>query len=218
MERRLKIIAPILVILTMLWVVLTTVSLSGIDRTWSNSEYVIWVAYPDIFYTANYVNVTILTILVVAFFSFMYHYLKEEYRRRAVAGLIFVFIYGIINVICYSIQISLVPSIARTALENPDSMLLASELIQANSHSLIGFLNGLAYAILGIPSIIFGVLLIRKTKKYSGLFLLLSGISSIVGLAGYILNNTVIALGIMVGGILFLLSLIFISIEFKSQS
>lgn len=218
MERRLKITAIILVILTILWVVLTAISLSGIDRTWSNSEYVIWVAYPDIWFTANYVNVTILTILVVAFFAFMYHYLKKDHKCRALAGLIFVAIYGIINVICYSIQISVVPTIARSAIENPDDMLLASELIQANSHSLIGFLNGVAYAILGIPSIIYGLMLLRKSKKLSGFFLLLNGISCIIGLAGYILNNAVIALGIMIGGILFLLSLIFMSIEFKSRS
>ena len=95
---------------------------------------------------------------------------------------------------------------------------MASELIQANSHSLVGFLNGLAYAILGIPSIIYGVLLYRKAKRLSGVFLLINGIMCITGVIGYIMNSAVFALGVMIGGIVFLLSLIFMSIEFKNES
>lgn len=218
MERKLKITALILLILTIIWVILTAVSMSGIDPAWSNLEYVKWVADPDPFFTMNYVNVTLLTIVLIFLFSYLFNYLKDQHRKGAIVGLIFIPIYGIINLICYSIQISIVPSIARTALENQDNVLIASELIQANPSSLIGFLNGLAYAILGIPSIIYGILLFRKSKKFSGIFLLLNGILCIIGIVGYALDHAVISLGVMIGGIFFLISLLFMVIEFKSES
>ena len=171
MERKLRITALILFILTVIWVILTAISMSGIDPVWSNFDFVRWVADPDVFFTMNYVNVTFLTIVVIILFSYLFNYYKDQWRVATVAGLIFIPVYGIINLFCYSIQISIVPAMARTALENQEDVIRVSQFIQANSNSSVGLLNGLAYAILGIPSIIYGILLFRSSKKFSGVLL-----------------------------------------------
>jgi len=57
--------------------------------------------------------------------------------------------------------------------------------------------------------------LIKELKKYSGIFLLLNGILCIIGIIGYLTGNSIVAMGIMMGGIVFLISLIFMIIEFK---
>jgi len=217
MEKKLRVTALILLVMTLFWVILTVISMSGIDPLWKDADFVKWVSDPDIFRTMNYVNVTLLTIGIVVFFSFLYNYFAE-YKDHAIVGFVFIPIYGMINLFCYSSQISLVPEIARSAITSQDDMLFAAAIVHANSHSMVGFLNGLAYALLGIPSIVFGVLLYRRMKKISGIILLLSGIMCIVGFTGYLTDSKMLSLGIMIGGILFLLSLISMVFEFKKKA
>jgi len=189
--------------------------MSQVKSSWNNSDLIKWVASPDIFFIGNYINATLLTIVAILLFSFLFTFLKPKYENMAIIGFVFIPIYGVINLICYSIQIAIVPAVAYNTLNNPDTINLASQLIQANSKSLIGFINGMAYAILGIPSIIYGLLLIKELIKYSGFFLLLNGILCIIGIIGYVIGNSIVAMGIMVGGIIFLISLIFMVFEFK---
>ena len=89
--------------------------------------------------------------------------------------------------------------------------------IQANGNSIVGFLNGMAYAILGIPSVIYGYLLMKEAKKFSGLFLISNGIACFIGIIGYMTDCPVLSFGTMLGGVLFVVSLIFMFIEFKSR-
>ncbi|MFZ5946073.1 MAG: TetR/AcrR family transcriptional regulator [Bacillota bacterium] len=87
---------------------------------------------------------------------------------------------------------------------------ILGQFIQGWSGSAVSVFNQLAYAILGIPSIIFGVLLI-KNKKLStlgGWLLTLNGISCIIGLIGTAANNRVLVIGSVAGGALFLFALI----------
>ncbi len=78
---------------------------------------------------------------------------------------------------------------------------------------LCGNQGYLAYTILGIPSIIFGLLLIKE-KKYSGFFLFLNGVLCILGIVGHMINNRLLELGIVAGGIIYF-SVVFMAIEFK---
>lgn len=190
--------------------------MSGFDPTWDNPEIVKWASDPDFFRTMNYVNVTLLTIGVIVFFSFLHIYFTG-YHSYSIVGFVFIPIYGVINLVCYSSQISIVPDIARSAIAAEDNLLFAAALVQASSTSMIGFLNGLAYAILGIPSILFGILLYRRSKRVSGAFLQLNGMMCMIGFIGYITGSRAVSLGIMIGGILFLLSLISMVFEFRKE-
>jgi hypothetical protein len=99
-----------------------------------------------------------------------------------------------------------------------ESRLFAAQLIQANPASLSGYINGLAYAILGIPSVLYGILMIRRNQKLSGIFLSLNGVFCITGIIGYLADSRIISAGVVLGGILFLLALLMMTIEFRPDA
>lgn len=214
MQRRIRIIASVLLLMTILWIVFMILSTAPIDPDWRDQDFVRWAAEKGFAYLVNYINVSLLTLVVVLLFSYFYVLLKEVNEPAAIAGLLFIPIYGIMNLSCYSMQITLVPNLAAEALANQESLQQVVQLIQAKPGSIMGYINGLAYAILGIPSIIYGLLLIRSSYRLSGLFLGLNGIFCLLGIVGYLLSSDVLSLGIMAGGILFLISLICMIFEF----
>ena len=216
-QNRIRVTSIILLIQTVIWLVFTGFSMSEVESTWTYTDYVNWASKPDFFFTGNYINATLLTITAVVLFTFLYGFLKKKYESYAVLGLVFIPIYGIINIICYSIQISVVPLIAINSLDSPDKIFFASQFIQANSKSIIGFMNGLAYAILGIPSMIYGFLMLKESKKISGVLITLNGVFCIIGIIGYIIKNNVLATGIMIGGIVFMAGLAAMAFEFRNK-
>lgn len=213
-----KITALIELCLTAAWVLLTAFSTTGVSPEWSTSAYIQWAADSTFLLKLNYINATILTLVAMVLFMFLFLYLKDDHRPAAWGGILFIPLYGCINIICYSLQISFVPALSRQALTNSETSVFAAQLIQVNSGSLIGYLNGLAYAILGIPSVLYGFKLIKEKKRGSGGILAASGTASIIGLVGYSLGNPFISQGVMVGGGLFLVSLLFMIIEFKTPA
>lgn len=192
------------------------ISTAPVKPGWSAENFIEWVSSPTKAYVINYLNVTVLTVGVVFLFAQFYMHLKDKLHRLSIGGLLFVPIYGVINLISYSIQISLVPALAGNALDNVENIELVAQLIQANPNSAIGFLNGLAYAILGIPSLIYGRLLIRESKKVTGYALVLNGIFCMLGVIGMVLESRILSLGVLVGGFLFLVSLGGILFEFRN--
>jgi len=214
-QNKIKITSLILLILTIIWIVVSTISMLQVKPAWKDSDFIRWVSHPDIFFILNYINATLLTVVIIFLFSFIFTFLKPKYESIVIVGLVFIPIYGVINLLCYSIQISIVPSIAYNSLNNQYTVNIVSQLIQANSKSLIGFMNGMAYAIFGIPSIIYGILLIKELKKYSGIFLFINGIFCFVGIIGCLIGNSILEMGTMIGGVIFLISLIFMQFEFK---
>ena len=214
-QKYVKITAIILLVLTIIWLIFTIISLSAVKSSWNDSDYLGWVSNPDFFFTGGYVNATLLTIVATILFALVFGFLKSKYSTAALVGWVFVPVYSVLNLFCYSIQISIVPSISQNASGNPETVFLAAQLIQANSHSLIGFTNGMAYAILGIPSIIYGYLLYKESKKYTGIFLALNGLFCIVGIIGYVIRNAAMSMGVLIGGVVFLISLIAMTVEFQ---
>jgi hypothetical protein len=215
-ESKVRLTGIILLIQTIAWLICTIISMSQVQASWSNIDYIKWVSKPDIYFMANYVNATLLTFVDVILFSYLFSYLKSKEDGKWLVGMVFIPIYGALNVICYSIQISIVPAMAQASLADNSMLNITQLLIQANPQSLVGYINGMAYAVLGIPSIIFGLGLYKNGKKLSAAMLIVSGLSSIVGIIGYSLNSDLLTKGTMVGGVFFLFSLIFITVEFGS--
>jgi len=216
-EKHIRVIAFTALLLTVTWLVFMGISMSQIQSAWTDIDYLEWVSQPDIFYLINYINVTVLTVVVIVLFTVLFNYLSERNKTLAILGIVFIPIYGVLNLTCYSIQISVVPLMAAKSLNTSNDALFVVELIQAINHSSIGFINGLAYAVLGITSIIYGYMLMKRAKKVSGSLLLLNGVLCIIGFVGYILQNKVLSTGVLLGGIVFLLSLIFIVIDFNKS-
>ena len=70
-------------------------------------------------FTGNYINATLLTTVAIIFFVLIYDFLKFKYETLAMIGLFFIPLYGVLNIVFYSIQISIVPALAGSALGNP---------------------------------------------------------------------------------------------------
>jgi hypothetical protein len=210
-----RITAFILLVQTIAWVILMALSTAQIERDWEPADYIQWASSGGVTYVLNYINVTLLTVLAVLFFSFFYSFLKEDSRSWALAGLVLVPVYGTLNIVVYSMQITLVPHLAATADADPGRIAWISQLIQANPSSLAAQINGMAYAILGIPSAIYGLLLARKSYRISGWLLLSSGILSMVGMIGTISGSSILSAGLVAGGIAFLLFLAAAVVQFR---
>lgn len=193
------------------------ITMSQIRSSWTDSDYAEWASEPDIIYILNYINVTLLTVFVIVLFALLCGYLSQKNKAAALTGIAFIPVYGTLNIVCYSIQISVVPMIARDVLSTSGDVMLAARLIQAKSDSIVGFINGLAYAVLGIPSVIYGYMLIKSSKKVSGVLLLINGVLCIIGIIGYMTDNAVLSLGVMAGGAVFLISLIFMILDFGNK-
>ncbi len=184
-----RITAIFLLIQTITWVILMGMTTAPIESGWESQDYVCWAAEKGAAYVINYVNVSLLTVVAVVLFALLYRYLKDLASGLALAGLILVPVYGVMNLVCYTMQIS-----------------------------LVGYLNGLAYAILGVPSILYGVLLYRKLKKWSGALLTVNGVLCIFGIIGYSAGSDLLSAGTILGGIAFLIALAALVIEFRPGS
>lgn len=164
-----------------------------------------------LFYAA-YFNAALVTLSAVALMSALYAWLKSQAPDWAVIGLVFVPIYGALNLIAYLSQVTLIPALfglqADPRYADTADLLLRLTL-QAWPASTAAFFNGLAYAILGIPSILFGLLLWKYSGalRWGGLLLALNGAACILGVIGFLTENALLSQGVMIGGVLFLLAL-----------
>ena len=164
-------------------------------------------------FTFTYLNAGIFTVAATALMGGVYTIVKPILPEWSMVGLVFVPIYGTLNLIAYLSQITLVPALLDAASDPvmaDTALLLLQQSLQLLPGSIIGFFNGLAYAILGIPSIIFGVALTKgedRPLRISGWLLLLNGIASILGIVGYFTGSNILTQGTLLGGVIFWLAL-----------
>jgi len=213
--RTLRFLLIFLFFQTVAWVILMAISTAPINGDWNEADFVRWASENGPAYKLNYINVSLLTVLVTVLFTFMYLYVKGLAPGPALAGLVLVPLYGLLNLVIYSIQISVVPAMASHAIQYGADASLVAVWIQADPDSLAGYLNGLAYGILGIPSVIFGVLLLKKMHRYSGVLLSINGVFCFLGLVGYHTGSEMLEFGTVLGGIFFLLFLAAGSLEIR---
>jgi hypothetical protein len=164
-------------------------------------------------FTLTYLNAGMVTLCATALMAGLYDYCRTRFPLWAVVSLVFVPIYGMLNLFAYLSQITLVPALLEATADprtSATAMLLLQQSLQLLPQSLVGFLNGLAYAILGIPSLIFGIALTQErghTFQISGWLLALNGIACILGIVGYLLQNELLSAGTLLGGAIFWLAL-----------
>ena len=180
----------------------------------------------DALFYLTYLNAAFLvtipaTLLMAALYPMCRPYLPEW---AALDGLVFVPVYSVLNLFAYLSQVTLVPLLVelhQQAVYQAAAEMLLRLAIQELPGSMVAFFNGLAYGILGIPSIIFGLGLYRKggrAFRSGGILLALNGAACILGVAGALLQNALLGLGTMAGGALFLLALIPLAWGFFSES
>jgi hypothetical protein len=218
-NKSIGVLALVLFVLTLLWLVfmLTGVANYGIHENFD--ELLSLLSKGDALFYVAYVNAALITAIVTLLFASLFVYCKAKSPVWAVIALIFVPVYSFLNLISYLSQVTLVPYLMN--LSNNQNFTNASEVllrltVQQWPQSFIWFMNNLAYAVLGIPSVVFGIILIhdKTLLKIAGVLLSLNGIACIIGVAGVLMHNDVLSVGSALGGAIYLVALIPLSIGF----
>ena len=125
-----------------------------------------FVAGQDWLYTLNYASAALIMVLAALLFAALYSMFKDAAPAAMLAGLVFVPVYTAMNLFVYLSQITVVPGMVmlRSALStNPNQLdMLIALLVQLWPGSITAMLNVLAYAVLGIPSLLFGLEMLRR--------------------------------------------------------
>jgi hypothetical protein len=200
-------VALVCLIVTIIWLVLLIYGMAVQGPVESFDEALASVVDLDLLHYLTYANATLITLTATMLFAGLYRYCKPQDATWSAMGFVFVPVYTLLNLFAYLSQITIVP---RLVALQPGSDLLLAELVQSWPGSLVNVLNNLGYAVLGIPSIVFGLLLFRRGQGMwlSGGLLALSGVASILAMAGIIVQSEPLSLGSIVSGLLFLLALI----------
>ncbi|MFC1997441.1 hypothetical protein ACFLXI_07530 [Chloroflexota bacterium] len=196
-----------------LWLVLLIWDMATAGPLVSFEQVLVHIGKSNWKYYFTYLNAGVFTLCVIALMAGLYGYCRTSSPEWSIVGLVFVPVFGTINLIAYLSQITLVPSLLKAA-SDPVMANAAFLLLQQSIHilpgSTVGFFNGLAYAILGIPSIIFGWALTLsniRPLRISGWLLLINGVTCILGLFGILIGSEFLSLGTVIGGAIFWLSL-----------
>jgi hypothetical protein len=153
--KKLRAAAAVCLIFTSLWLVfmiLYTVNTGVIDTF---EEAIASVIEPEILFYLSYTNAVFVTVTASIFFVYLYHYCKPFNAEWSLVGLIFVPVYGLLNLVVYVSQITVIPRLTALMSDTQYSQaytVIAGQFVQGWSGSVLSVLNQLAYAVLGIPS------------------------------------------------------------------
>jgi hypothetical protein len=201
---------------TVIWLILLIMSLASAGPLQTFEQVLAVTSRLTPLYYLSYTNAALTVITAAALFAGLYRYLQPAAPEWSAIGLVFVPVYAVVNLIVYLSQISLVPNLiamAHSADTQSMATFLLRQWLQQSPGSMISFLNNLAYAILGIPSIIFGLLLgaVNPRLRLAGLLLAANGVACILGVIGILLNINALSSGSLIGGVLYLAALILLS-------
>ncbi len=208
----LGIVSLVLLSLTALWLVFLITDMASAGPFNTFEQILAHVEKLSVLFYATYVNATLLTLCAIAWMALLYVECKPVAPAWCTLGVAFVPIYGVLNLFTYFSQITVVPYLL--ALRQwPDYQRTATLLLRMSLQmwpdSAVAIFNGTAYAILGIPSMIFGLLLMQRSAllRVGGLLLALNGIACILGVIGDVADIAWFPPGVMLGGVLFFVAL-----------
>jgi hypothetical protein len=209
-------------VLTVVWLVLLIADKAASGPLDTYKQVLTHVSQLNALFYITYLNGALITLAASLLFAVLYVYLKPYSAVLAMMGLVFVPVYAVINLAVYLSQISIVPALI-ILQKQPEltagAAVFLHEMIQQWPASGAAFFNNLAFAVLGIPSILYGYLLTVRggELKWGGLLLALNGAACILGAAGSLLGSRLLASGSLVGGVLFLAALIPMSAAFLGK-
>ena len=216
--KRSLVITFILLVLLILWGIIAPISIAEIEQYQSRIEFVQFLTSASLIYHLNYLIATLLTFFIVAFFTILFLESKADFPLLSHIGFIFVPVYAVINIIIYSSQISIVPDIARYINLQGNALLdhWVFQMIQSTYGTIFSKINAFAYAILGIPSICFGLTLCKKSRmgKIASFFLIINAVLCILGFVGLGIGNKLLSSGVMIGGFIFIVATLFVFLHY----
>lgn len=201
--------------LTTLWVVLVIILQASAGPVETLADRIAVIERQGALYTLNYLNAGLLTLATVAMLAGFAFYTWEEDRLWTLVALVFIPIYGALNAVVYFSQVFMVPGLIEL-YSNPETAALAETLLGLTVHewpgSAVAFVNALAYAVLGVPSILLGWLMLRKQAQLrtGAVLLVASVVLSIAALVGVGVQNALLASMTLLSGFLYLVGLVLI--------
>jgi len=213
------IVSLVALIVTVLWLALLIADTAGAGPLDTFEQVLAHVSDLDALYYLTYANAALTVLATTLLFAVLYLHCKTTAPELALLGLVFVPAYAALNLVVYLSQLTVVPALItahQQVQHQAAAELLLQQTIQMWPGSAISFLNGLGYAILGIPSIILGAILLsqRGLLRPAGALLALNGTACLVGLIGMVTGSDLLGNGLVVGGVLYLLALIPLNIAF----
>lgn len=213
----------VLCVVTIGWIILMGMSLGDKGPLLNSySEALDYIKNQGVLFKLNYINATVITIVNTMFFTLLYMYLKSGSPILSRLGIVFIPVYTAYALFAYTSQVSIaaqLQSVVEYGKENELIDVLLSQLTQAWNKSAVAFINNYAYAILGIPSVLFGLALLgeNKTGKIAGYFSIINGVFCMLGIVGIIMNNKLLSFGSTIGGVAFIFFLLFSIVHFKQK-
>ena len=206
LERRVSSLITLLIVSLLVWV--TFMVLVEVSPEYPEIEDLIRSGSP--FPWQHYVvygNAGLLTLLTAAVFAGMCAIYAEDFPLTCTVASVFIPVYAFGNLLVYLSQVLFLPAFSSSA---PDPWIY--QFVQTSNGSLIQFVNSLSYAVLGIPSVLIGRVLVRDPvgSSVGGTLLIISGILSWIALSGMASGNVILTLMSVVSGGVFLISLIVI--------
>ena len=202
-----------LAILTALWVVILIPQLNSYGGAIDSYDKAIsYISKGGALFYITYLNAVLLTIINIVLFGLLYLFFRESRPVGSLIGILFIPVYASYNLFVYISQVSILLKMLDIydGTVNPEILeVVLGLMVQMYENSAVSFLNNYAYAVLGIPSILFGCMMYRLniTGKITGVLLILNGIACLLGITGVILGNGLLSNGSVIGGVIFLLSL-----------
>lgn len=167
-----------------------------------------------LFYTLNYTNAIIFTLLNVAVYAGLYALLRRDYPEWSSIGFAFVPMYGIIALLSYLSQLVVIPRLI-DLYAIPEYTEIATVLlkhtIQIWPESSLQSIDQFSYLLLGIPSIIYGCELYAHSKsmRVAGGLLALSGVATpFIGIGIIVQLSQLVTISSMIGGVLSIVSFV----------
>jgi hypothetical protein len=213
-KKRLGVIALVTALSTYIWLVIVVLEkVVGDVEVDTMQQALSYVSSGGGLYTLNYANATVITLAATMLYAGLYFYLREDMPLWSLLGVIFVPVYCGLNLFCYLSQITIIPRLlllAELTEYGSAAELLTALFVQLWPNSITALLNSLAYALLGIPSIIFGIGMLRKGRmmQIAGMLIALNGAAAIIGFLGMLIGSEMIGAGTFFSGILFSIGLI----------
>ncbi len=210
----LGVLSLICLVFTVLWLVCVIAGGMAVAGPLETFEQVLArVNKADAILYLTYTNAALITVSAVMLFAALYVYYEPMAPEWSAIGVTFVPIYGAMNLIVYLSQITVLPRLLELHAK-PEHQTLSQFFLRQAIHlwpdSAAFIVNNLAYAVLGVPSIIFGVLMLKSAPalRLSGVLLSLSGLACIAGFIGIAVQSAWLSQGSFGGGVLFLLALV----------
>jgi hypothetical protein len=215
-NRSLGVLTSLVAITTAIWVALTLYRQITLPPINTLPDQIASIEGQLGLFKLNYANAGLITLANAALFAALYVYCRDESPLWAAVGLVFVPMYALGNLVVYLSQVFVVPELL-ALYHHPASTAMAARWLALTLHEWGGsateFLNLLSYALLGIASVVMGLLMYRKAPglRAGSLLLGISGTLSILSLVGLGLENSLLTSLVMVSGLVFLVAVVLLA-------